>query len=265
LIVIIACVISGWFFVRWLYQPESFPIRQVELVNQLNNQGRKELKTVAADAIKGGFFSLDVDKFRGELLFRLPWVESVAVRKIWPDRLLVSITEHQVVGRWLSIEKKDYHSAKKGADNIELISRNGVVFYPQLTSRQNNKFNQMAVLTGPEISAKKILKHCFKINESLKQLDSRVQRCGMNERRSWLITLDNGIVIKLGKENMMPNLIEFNHIFSGQLKKYFELIENADLRFSNGFSIKWKNITNEDDTKTNERSADQTNGNRQEI
>lgn len=270
MLVIVTSVISGWIFLNWLYQAESFPIKQVELSNQLKNQGRKELQMVAAGAIKGGFFSLDVDSFRSELLFKLPWVETVAVRKIWPDRLLVSITEYQPVGRWASIDKKADglinkkvdDSIENDWDNMELLSRNGIVFFPRISIKQRETFNKMALLTGPEKSAKNILKMCLKINENLKQLNSRVRQCGMNERRSWLITLDNETLIKLGKGNVMHNLARYNHIFSGQLKKYFEQVEYADLRFSNGFSIKWKAVDNEQNVQGNDV---QTNRNKQDI
>ena len=257
IVIFMGVLISSWFFVDWLYQPDSFPIKQVKLENQLKNQKSKELQVIASKAVNGGFFSLDIDKFRSELLFSLPWVEEVRVRKVWPDKLLVSIKEHQPISRWVSIDKLQ-KNPEYSQNDIELLSRNGVVFYPKLTDKQTKKFNRMAVLSGPEMNAKIILETCVKINKSLKKLNSRVQQCGMNGRRSWLITLNNGIVIKLGKENVMQNLHQYIDVFSDQLSKYFDQVDYADLRFSNGFSVKWKVTNDESNMQTN-------NGDRQGI
>ncbi len=256
-VIFMGVLVSSWFFVDWLYQPDSFPIKQVKLENQLKNQKSKELQVIASKAVNGGFFSLDIDKFRSELLFSLPWVEEVRVRKVWPDKLLVSIKEHQPISRWASIDKVQ-KNPEQSQNDIELLSRNGVIFYPKLTDKQTKKFNRMAVLSGPEMNAKIILETCVKINKSLKKLNSRVQQCGMNGRRSWLITLSNGIVIKLGKENVMQNLHQYIDVFSDQLSKYFDQVDYADLRFSNGFSVKWKVTNDESNMQTN-------NGDRQGI
>lgn len=246
MIILMGVIVSAGFFIDWLYQPDTFPIKQVKLANQLKNQESKELQNIAGKAVKGGFFSLDINRFRTELLLNLPWVEEVTVRKVWPDRLLVSIREHQAIGRWLSIEKMQKDDTESQVE-MELLSRKGIVFYPKLTDKQRKKFNRLAILTGPEMSTKKILETCFRINEKLKQLKSRVKQCGMNGRRSWLITLNNGMVIKLGKDNVIQNLTQYIDVFSGQLTKYFDQVDYADLRFSNGFSVKWKAA---DDTST---------------
>jgi cell division protein FtsQ len=244
LIIFILFIVSAWLSVDWLYKPGNFPIKQVKLENKLNNQEAKELQRVASQAVNGGFFSLDISQFRTELLQNLPWLKEVSVRKVWPDSVLVSIKEHQPVGRWISIENRT-KGENELYDKIELLSRNGIIFFPELSDKQRTKFNGLAILTGPKLSTNNILETCFKINADLKRLKSRLKKCGMNERRSWLITLDNGLDIKLGKENVMQNLAQYIDVFSVQLAKYFNQVEYADLRFANGFSIKWKVQTNE--------------------
>ena len=157
--------------------------------------------------------------------------------------------ELQIVWRSQKIFISDIGNIQKdlsaGQNEMELLSRDGIVFSPELSEKQRKKFNGLAVLTGPEMSTKNILETCFSINENLKPLKTRVKQCGMNGRRSWLITLKNGIIIKLGKDNVMQNLTQYIDVFSGQLSQYFEKIDYADLRFSNGFSVKWKVETND--------------------
>ena len=231
---LVTLVVSAWLFVSWLYKPGNFPIRKVELVNKLENQDSTELQQIAAGALNGGFFSLNVEQFRTELLTKLPWIKSVSVRKIWPNKLLVSIAEHQPVVRWLSVQKGAL--ATKG---FELLSNEGIVFRPNFTTEQQLDFAKMALLTGPQGSAGNVLKRCYQISESLQELGAGIKQCGMNERRTWMLVLNNGIDVKLGKENIMRQLDQFIRVFSGQLNQYLKSVDYVDLRYSNGFSVKW--------------------------
>jgi cell division protein FtsQ len=236
-------IVSAVFFIGWLYKSENFPIRKVELINKLENQESIELQKVSEKALHGGFFNLDVELFRTELLAELAWVKSVTVRKIWPDKLLVSIDEHEPVVRWLSITKRTPSGRQHQQEKyFDLLSREGIIFSPHFTDEQQLEFSKMALLTGPYNNAKKILKVCYQINKMVRQLDVTIAKCGMNERRAWSVVLGNGIELKLGKDKIMQQLERFTRIFSGQLKHYVGSIDYADLRYSNGFSIKWNPV-----------------------
>ncbi len=228
------------FFINWLYNPDNFPIRKIELVNKLENQSSRELQTVSAKAINGGFFSLNVEQFRSDLMQKLPWVKSVSVRKIWPDKLLISIKEHKPVVRWQSVDNRPDDKKGMPQENYSLLSSEGIVFKPELTAKQRETFNKMALLSGMNESAKQIMQLCYVMNEHLQQINAAISRCGMNARRTWQLILNNGITLKLGKERIMPRLDRFIRSLNGPLKKYINRIAYADLRYSNGFSIKWQ-------------------------
>ncbi len=227
-------------FINWLYSPGNFPIRKIELVNKLENQSSRELQEVSAEAINGGFFSLNVEQFRSQLMQKLPWVKSVSVRKVWPDKLLISIKEHKPVVRWQSVNRS-LNKGKKGEDeSYALLSSEGLVFKPKLTASQQAEFNKMALLKGTSENAKQIMQHCYVMNEYLQKINLNISQCGMNARRTWQLLLSNGIRVKLGKEQMLPRLERFINSLGGALKNYIDRIAYADLRYSNGFSIKWK-------------------------
>lgn len=240
---LIGLVVSTWMFISWLNKPGNFPIKKVELINKLENQGSRELQKVAANALNGGFFSLNVELFRTELLTHLPWVKNVSVRKMWPDKLLIEIIEHKPVVRWLSTQK-DKNS--KAGSKMDLLSNEGVVFTPKLTEEQKKRFSSWALFNGPINSAGMILKYCVQMNEQLKQLDLSLVRCGMNERRSWVINLNNNMTVKLGKEDVMQKLNRFISVFMNQLKQYLDVVDSADLRYANGFTIQWNSENNVD-------------------
>jgi len=239
LLTLVGLLTASWLFINWLNKPGNFPLKKIELVTHLKNQKSKELRHVAENALNGGFFSLNVNELRTNLLAELPWVKSVSVRKVWPDKLLIKIIEYKPVARWLSVENN------RNSDQTQLLSQYGVVFSPRLTEKQRLKFAQMALLTGTNNNAQRVLTNCAQLINKLKQLGLAVKQCGMNERRSWMLKLmhDNEMNIKLGKEKIMHQLERFIEVFSGQLKHYLDSVQSADLRYSNGFSIKWKSVS----------------------
>lgn len=244
ILVSLALLTLSVMLVVWLNKPGNFPFKKVELLNQLENQQSRELQQVAAKALNGGFFSLDVDVFRTELLARLPWVKSVAVRKVWPDKLLIEIAEYKPVVRWQAVDGQ-----KDKAE--QFLSQQGIIFQPQLTAEQRVKFARLAVFYGPKMSTEKVLNKCFAMNEAVNKLALGIESCGMNKRRTWSLALlgsataENKYLkmdLKLGKEKIMQHLERFVTVFSGKLKHYLSSVEYVDLRYTNGFSIKWNKV-----------------------
>lgn len=239
---LLSLIAGAFWFVNWLYTPGNLPIKKIELINRLENQESRELQLVSAQAINGGFFSLNVEQFRTELINKLPWVKLVSVRKIWPDKLLLSIEEYKPVVRWKSVQHRlSTDREQKNNDlHYQLLSSEGVVFKPELTIKQQRKFNAMALISGTDERAKEIMQNCYVMNEHLQQIKLSISECGMNARRTWQLILNNGMTLKLGKEMIMPRLDRFIRSFNGALKDYIDRVAYADLRYSNGFSIKWK-------------------------
>jgi cell division protein FtsQ len=83
----------------WLVRVPSLPVKHVVFTEPLPHTKRGEVEQVLPAALKGNFFSLNLDAVRGALE-KLPWVRKVAVRRQWPDRLEISIEEHKPVARW---------------------------------------------------------------------------------------------------------------------------------------------------------------------
>ena len=83
----------------WLVRVPSLPVRHVVFTEALPHTKRGEVEQVLPAALKGNFFSLNLDMVRGALE-KLPWVRKVHVRRQWPDRLEVRIEEHKPVARW---------------------------------------------------------------------------------------------------------------------------------------------------------------------
>ena len=65
----------------WLVRVPSLPVRQVVFAEELPHTRRIEVEQILPSAIKGNFFSLNLEMVRGSLE-QLPWVRNVEVRRI---------------------------------------------------------------------------------------------------------------------------------------------------------------------------------------
>lgn len=75
-----------------------FPFREVTVIGARQAQTQRELSRVI-HGLRGGFFTLDLDTAR--LAFeRMPWVRQATVRRLWPNRLLVELSEHVPAAAW---------------------------------------------------------------------------------------------------------------------------------------------------------------------
>ena len=79
--------------VYWLSHSAFFRLRSIELCSILQHAPREEIEAVLARQAGGNFFAAPIDDLRASLE-RLPWVRKAGVRRVWPDRLEVTIEEH---------------------------------------------------------------------------------------------------------------------------------------------------------------------------
>src|SRR5688572_30212876 len=82
----------------WLLLPQHFPLTRVDLKGTVLRTTTAELEAALPRA-SGNFFAADLGEIRARVE-RLPWVRHVAVRRVWPGRLEISIEEHVALARW---------------------------------------------------------------------------------------------------------------------------------------------------------------------
>ena len=82
-----------------LHNPEHFNIRKIALTGDAAHVDRKVLKQSVIDAIEGNYFSLDAQKII-KVVQALPWVETVSLRRRWPETLMIDIEEYQPIAIW---------------------------------------------------------------------------------------------------------------------------------------------------------------------
>jgi cell division protein FtsQ len=74
----------------------------------------------------------------------------------------------------------------------------------------------------------------------LARVGRSVARLSVNARRSWELELDNGVELRLGREQTMARLRRFVRTYPVVHAAKLDQLQYVDLRYSNGFSVRWQ-------------------------
>lgn len=192
-----------------------FPLREVTVNGELKHVTREQVQFIVTRALKGNFFTLDLNKTR-RTFEKLPWVRNVNVRRRWPDRLEVTMEEHQVLARW---------------GNTALVNTRGELF--QAASDQ-----QLPVFTGPEDGVQEVATEYLVFKQQLAAIGRQPQQVKLSERRAWQVRLDDGLVVELGRERVEQRMDKFVKVFDRSLGRLNRAISYVDLRYPNGFAVR---------------------------
>ncbi len=201
------------------YQETLLPIKSIQLSGSFQNIDEDEVVSSLQQFIGEGFFSLDITRVQ-KTLGDKPWVEAVSIRRIWPDRLRIIIVENKPVARW---------------DSDHLISDKAVVF-----RAQTEDFAQLPEVNSASDSASQILRFYYALETRFGSLNERVAMLRKDSRGALDIELENGLKIKLGREDIERKIDRFVAIYPQHIYPRRNQIQQLDLRYSNGFAVAWK-------------------------
>ena len=170
--------------IAWLLRAQVFTLRSISLDGDLN---RSNLATVRANAVPrlaGNFFSFDLE--RGRVAFEsVPWVRQAVVRRVWPNRLAVTLEEHRAVALWAG-----------DANNEKLVNAQGEVFEANLGDVEDEN---LITLAGPEGTSAQMLALQQRLAQTLVPLNARIDTLRLSSRGSWHIELEGGTELELGR------------------------------------------------------------------
>ena len=204
---------------QWLLEPGTLPVQRIAVTGDLHHLQQKDLQPLLDDARQRGFFEIDLDAMRSDVE-ALPWVDTASVRRLWPDRLLIEVTEQVPLARW-------------GKD--ALVNRRGELFRPDQESFPAG----LPHLNGPSGMEAVVARNYREINQRLASLDLEIDKLELNARRSWALVTKSGILFQIGGGQVEQRLSRFIDHFQQLEKAGQARLLRVDLRYSNGFAIRW--------------------------
>ena len=99
LVVLLVCALFAGY--KWVSQLPMFNLRVVMVRGvdgaTLRYVDAATVRSAALPRIRGNFFTADLASVRAAFE-TVPWVQHASVRREWPDRLIVTVDEYQVLG-----------------------------------------------------------------------------------------------------------------------------------------------------------------------
>lgn len=217
--------------VLWITRLPVFTIRAVALDGELTRNSVNTIRANAMPALKGSFFSLDLQAARAAFE-SVPWVRQAVVRRVWPDRLAVRLEEHHAAAIW------------EGEDGSEkLVNTHGEVFEANLGDVEEDG---LPVLAGPEGRADEMLSMARRLAPVFERLDLQLLRLHLSGRGSWRAQLDRGAVVELGRgaeDEVVAKAERFARTVGQVTGRYQQPLAYADLRHADGYAVRLRGVT----------------------
>src|ERR671931_892210 len=195
-----------------------FPVREIELATVASKTTSGEIEAAVRASLQANFFALDLARVR-ESVERLPWVRRVEVRRIWPDRLLLSLEEHVALARWGDEALVDIYGERfAGSTDAALPTFIGPRGAEAELTRRYASFSRIVAPLG------------------------RLERLVLSERYAWQLRLASGLEIMLGRdvEAGEKRLAKFVQTYGTSVDELLQKAPYVDLRYPNGFALRMR-------------------------
>jgi cell division protein FtsQ len=211
LAVLLAAYGAVWHVVRL----PAFALREVRVVGEATHVTRAQVEGIVKGGVNGTFFTMNLPQLRGAFE-KLPWVREVNLRRRWPARLEVTVTEHVPLARWGS---------------VALVNTHGEVF-------EAVHDGKLPTFIGPEGTSKEIAIQYDFFRRQLAAIGSEPVTVQLTPRRAWQVRLRSGPTIELGREDIEARLARYLQVHERTVGALKRRIDYVDLRYADGFAVR---------------------------
>ena len=197
------------------------PIQRVIVSGRLQRVSALDVEKIVRSRLAGGgLVSVDLEDIsRG--LRTLPWVDRAAVQRSWPRGLKIEIVEQSAVARW---------------NNAGLLNARGELFL----SEARFVPPELPQLAGPSGSEQEVTARYLAAQGRLTEVGMRLAAMELDARGAWNLTLDNGVTVRLGRQQVDQRFERFMLAAAKLISQRATDIAYVDMRYSNGFAVGWK-------------------------
>lgn len=212
----------------WLTQRPMFTLKVIRIEGMeepLRHIDRSTIRSTAVPRIKGNFFTADLDSIR--MAFEaVPWVRRAAVRREWPNKLIVDLEEHKALGTW--------------GDDGRLLSVKGDVFTANLDEAEED--GDLLEFSGPDGSEKEVVARFNELRDWFAPANLAPDAVQLSSRYAWTVKLNTGMTVELGREQSKTTLRErvarLVGVYPQLVAQLQDRIESVDMRYPNGLALR---------------------------
>lgn len=225
-LILLFCVGSLYYFYTnwytWLEKLDERPIAHIALQGSPRFTNVNDIREILAKMKLKGYFGQDVTEVRKQIQ-TMPWVKGVVVRKIWPDKLSIWVSEYQPVALW---------------NGTEFVSSQGKVFQMPMDKLDISQFPS---LFGADFQSLEVLDAWNKIGKALNAKNLVIKSLGEDERGAWEVRLDNDVVLKLGRGEWKSKIERLATIYPQIEVPEDKKLSYIDLRYNVGAAVGFEN------------------------
>lgn len=217
----------GW----WVVRHPVWALSGISVVGDVQQQNAVTVRAHLASRLHGNFLTLDLQEVQS-LMQGVPWVRQAVVQREFPNRLRITLEEHQAVAWWGE------------AGGGQMVNIQGEVFHANPDHPGADGWTE---LVGPVGQSQRVHEVYVRLQPLWARIEQQMTRLELDERGSWTAQLQNGAQIKLGRGEVV-DLVQRVHQFVltiGSLAQRFggRDIESADLRYPDGYALRLRGVT----------------------
>ncbi|MCZ6870347.1 MAG: cell division protein FtsQ/DivIB [Gammaproteobacteria bacterium] len=193
------------------------PVGTVLIVGDLTPEQCTSISRIVEPFSSGGLLRLDKKALRAAVS-EIGWTREVRVRRVWPDRLELTVEREIPVAQW---------------GNDQLLNSRGKI----ITDDDMGDASQLPLLRGPDGSVSLVMERYFVAREMASRLGLRVKELTLDSVNGWKIVFDSGMELVLGHDDSIARMQRFERLYLERLHSEAEDIVRVDARYTNGVAV----------------------------
>jgi len=221
--------LAGW----WVANRPVFSVKRVvvdTMQHPLQHVSERQIQLALIEAVSGTMLSTDLTPIY-KTVQSIAWVRRATVRRIWPNRLLIRVEEHQAVAKW--------------EGGRLLVNHHGEAFAAPVAEHHGQC--RLLQLAGPPGSQRLVLDRARDLSQWIAPLNLSLTKLTLSAQYAWTAEFDNGLVLELGRDTLPTPVEERVRTFVKskpwldqqlQASNGWAAVNRIDLRYATGYAFR---------------------------
>lgn len=197
---------------------QDVQIRQVQLQGDLRYLDAESLTRDLSIRFNGNYLETTLGQVISEVESH-PWIAAASARRVWPDTLLIEITEQRPVAIY---------------NDTQYLGLSGDLFEPPKPVN-----DPLPRLYGALSETMQVYSHYGVFSDRLSDF-SKVISVSRGHDMGWQITLENGINVQLGRNDILGRLSRARDVLDRLDGEKLAKLQEIDARYDNGIALAWR-------------------------